>query len=344
MKVTTMNASGVMRCVTVARRTRPIGAPGDPGACQDDPPIKRRPVQLQHEGDHEPSHKEGPEHGEVPVDPRGDVVTGPAESDKDREAQGVHADGEGATGPRAHDAANIAGAATVTDHQSRVRGSYDAVTDAYVDRVHDELRHKPLDRALLTAFAEQLQEGFGAAAPVCDAGCGPGHVGAFLGRLGLEVTGIDLSPAMVARARDLHPELAFEVGTMTALAAPDARWRGLIAFYSIIHLTSDAEIRAALREFHRTIAEGGLILVAVHAGEHGDAIVHSDEMLGVGVDMDFRFFDIDWLAAEMAAAGLRWRPGWCAAPTPMSRCKRTPPSAGGARKRRQAYLQVKAHG
>jgi len=191
----------------------------------------------------------------------------------------------------------------VTDHQSRVRVSYDAVTDAYVDRVHDELRHKPLDRALLTAFAEQLQEEFSSGASVCDAGCGPGHVGAFLGRLGLEVIGIDLSPAMVARARALHPELTFEVGTMTALAVPDGRWQGLIAFYSIIHLTNDAEIRAALREFHRTVAEGGLVLVAVHLGDHGDAIVHSDEMLGVGVDMDFRFFDVDWLAAEMAAAG-----------------------------------------
>jgi len=30
---------------------------------------------------------------------------------------------------------------------------------------------------------------------------------------------------------------------------------GLIAFYSIIHLTSDAEIRAALREFHRTVVD-----------------------------------------------------------------------------------------
>ncbi len=191
----------------------------------------------------------------------------------------------------------------MTDHQSRVRVSYDAVTDAYVDRVHDELRHKPLDRALLTAFAEQLQAEFGPAASVCDAGCGPGHVGAFLGRLGLHVTGIDLSPAMVERARALHAEVTFEVGTMTELAAPDARWQGLIAFYSIIHLTSDAEIRAALREFHRTVAEGGLVLVAVHLGDHGDTVVHSDEMLGVGVDMDFRFFDVDWLAAEMAAAG-----------------------------------------
>jgi SAM-dependent methyltransferase len=189
------------------------------------------------------------------------------------------------------------------DHQTRVRRSYDAVTDAYVERVHDELRHKPLDRALLTAFAEQVQHDFRPGASVCDAGCGPGHVGAFLAGLGLAVTGIDLSPAMVERARAVHPDLTFEVGTMTALEAGDGRWQGLIAFYSIIHLTSDAEIRTALREFHRTLVDRGLLLIAVHLGQEGDATVHADEMLGVGVDMDFRYFDAEWLAGEVRAAG-----------------------------------------
>ena len=45
---------------------------------------------------------------------------------------------------------------------------------------------------------------------------------------------------------------------MTALEAGDGRWQGLIAFYSIIHLTSDTEIRAALREFHRTLVDHGI--------------------------------------------------------------------------------------
>jgi SAM-dependent methyltransferase len=181
--------------------------------------------------------------------------------------------------------------------------SYDAVTDAYVERVHGELRHKPLDRALLTAFAEQLHEEFGDSPSVCDAGCGPGHVAAFLDSLGLAVTAIDLSPAMVARAAALHPGLAFEVGSMTALAARDGRWQGAIAFYSIIHLTSDAEVSAALSEFHRTLADRGLLLIAVHLGEHGDATVHAGEMLGVAVDMEFRCFDLERLTGEITAAG-----------------------------------------
>ena len=188
--------------------------------------------------------------------------------------------------------------------------------------MHDELRHKPLDRALLTAFAEQVQAAFGAGASVCDAGCGPGHVGAFLADMGLTVTGIDLSPAMVERARALHPDVTFEVGTMTRLDAADGRWQGLIAFYSIIHLTTDAEVRAALREFHRTLVAGGLLLVAVHLGEHGDATVHADDMLGVSVDMDFRFFDPDRLAARgRPRRASAWRRGWCGRHTRMSRCR-----------------------
>ena len=169
---------------------------------------------------------------------------------------------------------------------------------------------------MLTAFSEQVQGAFGAGASVCDAGCGPGHVGAFLAACGLTVTGIDLSPAMVEQARTLHPELAFEVGTMTDLAAPDGRWHGLIAFYSIIHLTSDEEVHAALREFHRTLVEGGLILLAVHLGESGDSTVHADEMLGVGVDMEFRFFDLERLAAEVTAAGFHLEARLVRAPYP----------------------------
>jgi SAM-dependent methyltransferase len=230
-------------------------------------------------------------------------VTGASQSHEEREADRVDPGGEGAKGPRAHDVAKIPGSSTPPEHQARVRASYDAVTDAYVERVHDELRHKPLDRALLSAFAEQVQDEFGAGAPACDAGCGPGHVAGFLAGLGLEVTGIDLSPAMVERARALHPGIKFDVGTMTALEAADGSWRGLIAFYSVIHLTSELDIRAALSEFHRTIAERGLLLIAVHLGERGDATVHSDEMLGVGVDMEFHFFDLERLTADVVAAG-----------------------------------------
>ena len=157
-------------------------------------------------------------------------------------------------------------------------------------------------------------------ASVCDAGCGPGHVAAFLAGLGLTVTGIDLSPAMVTRATALHPDLLFAVGSMTSLDAADGSWQGAIAFYSIIHLTSDEEVRTALSEFHRTITAHGLLLVAVHLGEHGDATVHADEMLGRSI-WNSASFDLDWLAGEVAAAGFEVEARLGARRTRASRCR-----------------------
>jgi hypothetical protein len=57
-----------------------------------------------------------------------------------------------------------------------VQHSYDRVAEEYVQRIFDELQHKPLDRQLLEQFAARVH-GLG---PVCDLGCGPGHVARYL--------------------------------------------------------------------------------------------------------------------------------------------------------------------
>ena len=180
------------------------------------------------------------------------------------------------------------------------RASYDAVAAAYAEAMSDELRRKPLDRALLTAFAEQVREPGRDDARVWDVGCGPGHVTAFLAGLGLRAAGVDLSDAMVAEARKRHPDLEFGTGSMTALPAADASWDGLVSFYSLIHMIDDADLRAALAEFRRVLADGGLLLLAVHAGEETRNLA---EWFGTEVDVSFRFFDPAWLSAELERAG-----------------------------------------
>jgi ubiquinone/menaquinone biosynthesis C-methylase UbiE len=172
------------------------------------------------------------------------------------------------------------------------QASYDAVAHRYAEALSDELRGKPLDRALLTAFAEQVRPG-----QVLDVGCGPGHVAAFLARLGLTVAGADLSGGMVAQARTRHPHLV--QADMTALPARDASLDGLVSFYSLIHMIDDAQVRTALAEFRRVLADGGLLLLAVHVG---DEVRQSTDMFGVPVDLSFRFFAPDWLTAELNQA------------------------------------------
>jgi hypothetical protein len=64
-------------------------------------------------------------------------------------------------------------------------------------------------------------------------------------------------------------------------------------------MIDDADVRTALAEFRRVLAVGGLLLLAVHAGEE---VRHSAEWFGARVDVSFRFFDPGWLSAELDRA------------------------------------------
>src|SRR5215813_12679474 len=113
-----------------------------------------------------------------------------------------------------------------------VRDSYDRLARAYAEHLLTELDGKPLDRALLDAFAEMVR-GRGR---VLDVGCGPGHIGAYLAARGVDVTGVDLSPEMVRVARERFPAMAFEAGDMMALPVADGAVAGIVAFYAIVNV------------------------------------------------------------------------------------------------------------
>lgn len=51
-----------------------------------------------------------------------------------------------------------------------------------------------------------------------DLGCGNGTLTAELAACGLDASGVDASPEMVALARERHPELRFEVGDATSFS------------------------------------------------------------------------------------------------------------------------------
>lgn len=154
-----------------------------------------------------------------------------------------------------------------------VRAAYDRVAADYADLLRDNLATKPADRAMLGLFAELVLTG-GSAQPqnlVGDIGCGPGRITPYLAGLGLDVFGIDLSPGMIEVARREHPELRFEVGTMTALDLETGSLAGALGWYSLIHLP-DQLIPVALAEFRRVLRPGGYLLLGFQEGEHIRAI------------------------------------------------------------------------
>jgi SAM-dependent methyltransferase len=176
-----------------------------------------------------------------------------------------------------------------------LRDSYDTLAEKYTERIYGELAHKPFDRALLDEFAERVR-GRGL---VCDLGCGPGHVARYLHERGAEVCGVDLSPAMVARARAQNPGIVFSEGNMLELDIPDGAWSGVVAFYSIIHVPrSDAG--RALREMHRALQPEGLCLVGFHLGQDS---MHVDELWGEQVSLDCTFYRSEEMEDFLRAAG-----------------------------------------
>jgi SAM-dependent methyltransferase len=176
-----------------------------------------------------------------------------------------------------------------------VRASYDRVAGEYARRIAGELANKPLDRALLDAFADRVR----GAGPIADLGCGPGHVARYLADRGADVFGLDLSPEMVAQARALHPEIPFVVGDLVALDAADGAWAGAVAYYSLIHLPRGA-VAAALRGIARALRPGAPLLVAFHVG---DETRHMDEWWGHPVNIDFIFFGVDEMTGWLREAG-----------------------------------------
>jgi len=182
-----------------------------------------------------------------------------------------------------------------SEYVTNLQSGYDAVAQAYADHHFDELSHKPLDRALLAAFAEMVRgRGF-----VADVGCGPGQLARYLSELGLDTIGIDLSPGMLAVARKLSPGIEFIQASMLDLPLPDASLAGVAPFYSVIHLPPPDRPRA-FAEFHRVLHPNGVLLLAFHVG---DETLHADEFFGKPVSLDFHFVRPQILKRELVTAG-----------------------------------------
>ena len=148
--------------------------------------------------------------------------------------------------------------AVVSDWLIDTRTSYDTVAVSYADQIRGVLEQKPHMGAALRLFAEQVN------GLVADVGCGPGHVTARLHELGVDVFGIDLSPAMIELARRDHPGLRFEVGSMTEPL--DASLGGLLAWWSLIHVPDDS-VPVVFEHFHRALRPDGLLMLGFHVGD-----------------------------------------------------------------------------
>ena len=148
----------------------------------------------------------------------------------------------------------------------------------------------------LDDFAERAQP----LGPVCDLGCGPGHIGRYLQEHGARAVGLDLSFGNLQQARQLNPRLEVVQGDMMALPFKGESLGGIAAFYSIIHLDR-SEVPAAVREMRRVLRSGGWLLLAFHLGNE---ILHEEQLWGYAVDFDATLFTLPEVVQQLNEAGL----------------------------------------
>lgn len=185
---------------------------------------------------------------------------------------------------------------------STTRAAYEATAESYADSVGTEISaaiEAPLDRALLEAFVESLANA--TAGPVADLGCGPGRVAAFLAGRGIDALGVDVSPAMLAIARRVHPGIDFQEGRLTDLPLATGSLAGAVCWYSIIH-TPPEHLGAVFEELDRVLNAKSQVLVAFQAGT-GQAVHRSGIHAGSGPLISYRHSP-DVIIRHLADAGL----------------------------------------
>jgi SAM-dependent methyltransferase len=137
--------------------------------------------------------------------------------------------------------------------------------------IGDAIVYDTVSRLVLSSFyggiAADIAEAAGDGARVLEVGCGPGHLSNLLARRnGLEVTGLDLDPAMVERARANADRPgngdqrwpSFLVGDAASLAFPDGSFDLVVSTLSMHHW---ADPMAGLAEIGRVLRPGGGALI-----------------------------------------------------------------------------------
>jgi SAM-dependent methyltransferase len=119
---------------------------------------------------------------------------------------------------------------------------------------------EPSNRPL---FAEVLGRlAVGESTSLLDIGCGSGYAAGMAAALGASVTGIDITPELIAIARERVPQAEFVTGGMDRLPFDDAEFDAAVGFNAFQFADDPAQ---AVREAARTVKPQGLVAATTFA-------------------------------------------------------------------------------
>jgi len=163
---------------------------------------------------------------------------------------------------------------------------------------------------------------------VLDLGCAAGAISHFLTCLGCETIGVDAEPRAIEKARELFPDLRFQLANVARLPFEDGAFDKAVAADLVEHL-DDATFRAMLGEARRVLRPGGTLSIYTPNPKHPIERLKGHDLLLARNPTHIGLRDTGTLARMLREAGFEvdrneWRPSFFRGLRPIER-------AGGAR-------------
>ena len=143
------------------------------------------------------------------------------------------------------------------DYRAITRQSYDNSAAEYQEST---TKLQPQEQA--HAFLSRLSPN----SKVLDLGCGPGRDAKYFTDHGHQVIGVDISPKMVALARDAAPQADFIVSDIESLSLQDNSLDAIWASASLLHVSKD-QMPTVLAKLSRSLKPGGIFYLSMKLGD-----------------------------------------------------------------------------
>lgn len=179
--------------------------------------------------------------------------------------------------------------------KKNIRNAYNAAAQVYADSFYHELYSKPLDVKLLDLFCERVNPTL----PVCELGCGPGEISAYLKYKGLDMIGVDISGEMIKVTEKLNPAIKFQTGDVFNLDFSDESLSGVLAPFLFVNYELK-DIRKGIQEIHRVLSLEGIFYLSFHTD--GDRISVGDFLVEKN-QLEFIFLDVDDVRDLLSSCG-----------------------------------------
>ena len=144
------------------------------------------------------------------------------------------------------------------------------MSDAHRDAILDQFTRQAMPFATAPSIRDETAlrlviefSGCGSDDTVLDVACGPGILACAFAKVARQVTGIDLTPAMLDRARALQSEqhlgnVTWQQGDVLPLPYADAAFTLVVSRFAFHHLLDPGAVLAQMR---RVCAPGGTVMV-----------------------------------------------------------------------------------